>query len=216
VAADEHFLRKLIRAHESERQLMAYEIHDGLVQYITAALFQLESIDAAREPDQSQAVLDKAKTLLRSAIAEARRVLSGLRPPILDEQGIAAAISYLIDEIARPSGIAVQYSPQASRERLDPLVEGTLFRIAQESLNNIRRHSGATTAAIELTHEPDRIRLTVSDPGRGFDPAAVSDDHFGLAGIRKRAELAGGEARIESAPGQGTTVRVELPLHAPK
>jgi signal transduction histidine kinase len=213
---EKDFLRKLIRTHETERQLMAYEVHDGVVQYITAALLQLESIDLARlSPQESQALLDKATTLLRSAIADARRVLSGLRPPILDEQGITAAIAYLIEEICRPGGIEVEFSSDLPPERLDPLVEGTLFRIAQESLNNILRHSGASRAQIELRLNTDRVQLLVHDSGRGFDPDLVSDDHFGLAGIRKRAELAGGHAETQSAPGQGTTVSVELPHTLP-
>jgi signal transduction histidine kinase len=210
---EKDFLRKLIRTHETERQLMAYEIHDGVVQYITAALLQLESIDLRRlSVQESQALLDKAATLLRSAIADARRVLSGLRPPILDEQGIASAIAYLIEEICRPGGIDVEYAHNLPTQRLEPLVEGTLFRIAQESLNNILRHSGASRAKIELRANAQRVQLVISDQGRGFDPAAVSDDHFGLAGIRKRAELAGGRAEITSAAGEGTTLLVELPL----
>jgi signal transduction histidine kinase len=216
-AQDEReFLRKLVRTQESERQLMACEIHDGVVQYITAALLQLESIDLARlSAAESQALLDKAAMLLRSAVADARRVLSGLRPPILDEQGITAAIPYLIEEICRPGGIEVAFSSDLPPERLDPLVEGTLFRIAQESLHNIIRHSGASRATIDLRSTSDRVRLVIRDLGRGFDLALVSDDHFGLTGIRKRAELAGGHADIQSAPGVGTTVLVELPIMLP-
>jgi signal transduction histidine kinase len=204
-------LREITQAHDIERQLIAFEIHDGLVQYIAGALMQLESIDVKQSSaEQLQAALDHVASLLRSSIGDARRVLAGLRPPILDEHGVAAAVGHLVDE-ARRSGIEVEYAPQITSERLEPLLEGALFRIAQESLSNVRRHSGARRATVELVQSGERIDLVVRDWGCGFVPERVAASRFGLCGIRKRAELLGGRATIESTPGEGTSVIAELP-----
>lgn len=208
---EQEFLRNLIRAHETDRQLMAYEIHDGLVQYIAGALLQLESIDRSAIGENVGKPLTEASNHLRLAIADARRVLSGLRPPILDEQGIVMAINYLIAENCRPHGIDVEFQSQVEFDRLEPLLEGTIFRIVQESLTNIRRHSQAKRAKVVLLQENQRIKLVIRDWGIGFDPDKTPPNRFGLQGIRRRASLLGGHAEIRSAPGEGTTILVDLP-----
>jgi PAS domain S-box-containing protein len=211
--AEQDFLRMLIKAHERDRQLMAYEIHDGLVQYITAAVWHLESVMQKLQLDaESRDMLTKVQDLLRQSMADARRVLSGLRPPILDEQGIVVALDYLAAENTEPDTLEVEVERQVQFRRLEPLLEGTIFRIVQESLNNVRKHSRAAHALVRLVQRGNRILLVIQDDGRGFRTDAVLPDRFGLQGIRKRAELLGGTARIESMPGKGTTVTVDLPL----
>jgi signal transduction histidine kinase len=205
-------LNDLDRARQIDRQLISYDIHDGLVQYMTGAAMQLESIDRASIADtNSRSALDKAAALLHEAIADARRLVSGMRVAALEQEGLAAAIGRLVDESCRGAGIEVEYAPQLPPEQLDEVVENTLYRIAQESLGNLCRHSGTRKARVNLDVDGNRIRLVVRDWGRGFEPSDVPAHRFGLEGIRKRAELAGGRAEIHSAPGEGTTVTVELP-----
>lgn len=207
-------LREAERACAAERQLTAYDLHDGLLQYVTAALLQIESIEARFVSNaQSRAALETAAALLHQAIAEGRGLLSGMLLPILDEQGLEGAIGNLV-ETCRAEGIAVDYQHELPPGRLDPLIERTVYRIAQESLGNVRRHSGAKRAQVMLRRDGDQLQLIVRDWGRGFDPAAIPEHRIGLAGIRKRAEVAAGHAEVDSAPGEGTTVSVELPLQA--
>jgi signal transduction histidine kinase len=207
-------LEELDRTRAIDRQLISYDIHDGLVQYITGAAMQLESIDRTSVADpKSQAALDKAVALLQEAIADARRLVSGTRVPALEEEGLASAIGRLIDQTCRASDIEVEYAPSSLPRDIDPAVEDTLYRIAQESLGNLCRHSRTQRAQVTLDFEGNQVRLMIRDWGRGFDLAAVPAHRFGLEGIRKRAELAGGRAEIHSKPGEGTTVSVELPCH---
>ncbi|HVX60228.1 MAG TPA: PAS domain-containing protein [Pirellulales bacterium] len=212
--AEQQFLRQLIHAHERDRQLMAYEIHDGLVQYMSAALLHLEGINDKKDKlsTKSTAALELAAHLIRRSIGEGRRVMSGLRPPILDEAGIVLAIAYLVAEQASPPELQIDFTHRVSFERLEPLLEGTIFRIVQEALTNIKRHSKASRAEVKLSERDGMIRVEVRDWGVGFDPALVSKDRFGLEGIRKRAELMGGKAEIKTAPGEGTRVCVDLPI----
>ncbi|HEX3655501.1 MAG TPA: PAS domain S-box protein [Pirellulales bacterium] len=211
---EQDFLRGLLRAHERDRQLMAYEIHDGLVQDITAGLWHLEGLAQMLNglSEQERATLQMATDLLRRSIGDARRVLSGLRPPILDEEGIVLAIQYLVAEQAVPGTLDIEFTHDVQFDRIDPLLEGSLFRIVQESLNNIKRHSGARRAEVHLTQHDDLLRLEIRDWGHGFDLRQVPPDRFGLQGIRKRAALLGGRGEIETSPGDGTRILVELPI----
>lgn len=212
--SEQGFLKQLLRAHERDRQLMAYEIHDGLVQYISGALMHLESFanEHHKLSEKARGGLELASHLLRRSIAEGRRVMSGLRPPILDEAGIVLAIAYLVAEQTVPDELLISFSHRVSFDRLDPLLEGTIFRIVQEALTNVRRHSGAHEAEVKLVETDGRLHLEVHDWGVGFDPDGVPDDRFGLQGMRKRADLVGGQAQIISAGGEGTRVVVDLPL----
>jgi len=215
--AEQKFLQQLIRAHERDRQLMAYEIHDGLIQDITGAVLHLEGINWQQPgSERTRASFDVALRALRQALGEGRRLLSGLRPPILDEAGIIAAIEYLIAEYSQPGDLAIAFHHEVRFDRLDPLLEGTIFRIVQESLTNVRRHSGAERAEVRLVQRGDRLKLTVVDDGVGFEPAPEHEQRFGLQGIRKRAVVVGGQAEIRSTLGQGTTVEVAFPLISPE
>lgn len=212
--SEQGFLKQILRAHERDRQLMAYEIHDGLVQYISGALMHIESFGAEHDKlsQKARGALELAGHLLRRSIAEGRRVMSGLRPPILDEAGIVLAIAYLVAEQTVPGELLISFTHRVSFDRLDPLFEGTIFRIVQEALTNVRRHSGAPEAEVRLIETDGRLHLEVRDWGIGFDPDDVPDDRFGLQGMRKRADLVGGQAQIISVRGEGTRVVVDLPV----
>jgi PAS domain S-box-containing protein len=211
---EQKLLRRLIDLQERERRFLSYEIHDGFAQQITGALFHLDAFKRSRGNDDSQAEknLERAAAMLRRSIDETRRLISGLRPPILDESGILAAIEYLACEFRERSGIDIMFVHDLHAIRLAPPLESAVFRIVQESLANACRHSGSDFIRVELNRSDERLEIVVFDEGAGFDPAAVPEDRFGLRSIRERARLLGGEARVESAPGDGCRVRAFLPL----
>ena len=210
--AEQRFLEHLLSVQEGERRLIAYDIHDGFLQAVIASVMHLEGLGA--DPSLRDSTREKLMVpinLLRNSIEEARRMISGLRPPILDEQGLVAAIKFLISEKRDPR-IKVVFHHAERLGRLDPVLEGTLFRIVQEALSNIARHSQAETAEISLLQIGDTLRLVIEDSGVGFEPQKATGRQFGLRGIRERARLFGGTATITSAPGAGTRISVELPL----
>lgn len=211
---EQRFLRQLIQAHERDRQLMAYEIHDGLVQTLSGALLHMESFGEEQQAltPRAQREFQLGLDLMRQAVADSRRVISGLRPPVLDEHGIVMAIEYLIAEQTSRGPLSARFIHQVQFDRLESLLEGNLFRIVQEALTNAQRHSRAEEVVIRLNQADRRVHLRVSDDGVGFDPTQTPENGFGLQGIRKRAALLGGSAHIESAPGQGTRIEVDLPL----
>ncbi len=129
---------------------------------------------------------------------------------ILDESGVVRAIEYLVGE--SDGRTMIEFEHEVSFERLSPLVEGALFRICQEALNNATKHSGSQRVRIRLVQQGSWVRLVVSDQGIGFDPHQVTEKMFGLQGIRERARLLGGHATIDSAPGRGTRLTVEIPI----
>lgn len=220
----QQLMEQLLAAHERDRQLTAYEIHDAVVQDIAAALMHFEAYhDACRlafgedygnHPQAAtlNAAAEQAQALLRRAIDELRRLISGLRPPIIDEFGVVAAIEYLVGEQPRGGPIPVTFHHDVRFERLAPLLEGAIYRIVQEALANVQRHSAAQQAEVRLWHRDDRIFLDIRDDGVGFDPAQVTEHRLGLRGIRERSKLLRGDATVESSPGNGTRVRVELPI----
>jgi PAS domain S-box-containing protein len=204
-------LRRLLEIQERERQLVSYEIHDGLAQYLAGALMHLEAYLHSRADAGESQELDRGTRLLRAAAEESRRLIAGLRPPALDELGIVEAIEALVAD-ARLEIPAISFSHSLPDERLPAALETTIFRIVQESLSNARKHSAARVARVTIERLGDAVKITVRDEGRGFDPAAVPEDRFGLEGIRQRCRLFGAEPRITSAPGQGTTIEAVLPI----
>lgn len=212
---EQQLLRRLLDVHERERKLIAYDIHDGLVQLMTGALMHLEAGQAVLEQDaaRAQTELQRSTLLLRNAVDEARRMISGLRPPVLDESGLVAAVEYLANETRR-AGLEVDVHHELHFHRLPAALESAVFRIVQEALTNVRRHSRSARASIELVQSQDQLCIEVRDWGVGFDPRAVRADANGLMGIRQRARLLGGSSTIETAPGAGTRVLVTCPLSA--
>jgi len=211
---EEHYLRKLLQLQEDDRKLVSCEIHDGFLQDVTAAQLLLDTAlpGLAQAAPAAQRLIERASELIRKGMREARQLIGDLRPPLIDDCGLVEAIRGLIAEERGRSGIQIQFFERVNFTRLDSILEGGLFRIVQESLSNAKRHSGSDVVEIWLQQVEHMLRLTVRDEGRGFDPQKVPDDRFGLAGIRRRAQIFGGEATIESYLGEGTTVRVEVPL----
>jgi PAS domain S-box-containing protein len=211
----EQSLRQLLEVYERHRQLMAYEIHDGVTQPLAGALMTLEGTVPLLQENCANVTrqgFSRVADLLREGIAQSRRLMGGLRPPVLDESGLPAALDYLAHEVRKDSGIEVALALEMEAGRLAAPLETAVFRIVQEGLANVGRHSRSPSARVAVLQKGDRLRIEVEDQGVGFDPEAVDPARFGLQGIRERARLLGGEATIQSAPGRGTRIAVDLPV----
>ena len=207
-------LNHLLQSSDHERQVIAYEIHDGLAQQLAGAIMQFQTFDDLKDanPKDAANAFHAGMTILQQGHVEARRLISGVRPPVLDEEGIVAAVSHLVNEGRRKKGPKIEFQAKVEFERLTPILENAIYRIVQEALANACRHSQAKKVHVELFQDGDQLRIEVRDRGVGFRPEDVGKSRFGLEGIRERARLLGGKATIEAEPGQGTTVVVELPI----
>jgi signal transduction histidine kinase len=213
-------LRRSVTAQEEDRQRIARELHDEIGQTLTGLAMGLRGAQQSLNGDLGQVRLQlrQLEGMTVQAIGELSRLVSDLRPSLLDDLGLHAALGWYVDEINRRGSTQVELTLQGLRGRLPPEVESTLFRIAQEALNNVTRHAQASQATVRLACDGKSARLYVRDDGIGFDPAAVLEQEtrpgWGLVGIQERAELAGGGCHIESAPGAGTSLTIDIPLAA--
>lgn len=207
-------LTRVLQVHERDRQLIGFELHDGLVQDLTAASLFLQAGVAELERAES-AIPDSLRTAdrtLQLAIAEARRLISGLQPPILAEAGLIVALATLVRRLAEDNGIDIQFTHAMQGMRVFPDVEMAVYRIIQEALNNAVQHSQAKRVTVRLRLHGSRVSAVVKDNGIGFHPKQVKRQRYGLVGMCERARLLGGSARIDSVPGKGTQVTVDLPI----
>jgi len=211
---ERRLLQRLLELQERDRQLIAYEIHDGFVQDVVGGKMLLEAIVARLEQEHDPRLreLNQSLQFLTRAINEGRRMIGELRPMIIDEEGIVAAIMYLINGEKERGAPDIEFIDNIQFDRLDPMVEGAVFRIVQEALGNALRHSHAEDIIVRLTQVDSKLHIEVEDSGTGFDITKVPEDRFGLRGIQERARLFGGHATIDSAPGQGTRVHAVLPI----
>lgn len=208
-------VERLIDAQEEERRVVAYDIHDGLVQMLCGARLQMSNSLAEFEhaPDRVRNSLQKTSDVLGKAIAEARRVIEGLRPAALDDLGLVATLRQLAEEECAASGADLEFVAEPAALSVQPHVETTAFRIAQEAITNARKYAGSQRLRVGLALADGELRLEIRDWGRGFEESAVAAGRgVGLAGVRERAHLLGGTCHIESAPGAGTVVRATLPI----
>jgi len=209
-------VEQLITAQEEERRMVAYDIHDGLIQLLVGARFHLLNFIAQRQecPEDAEQSLEKGLTHLTAAIREARRVIEGLRPATLDDLGLVPTLEQYARELGAEAGWEVTVEAHPQNLRLPPMVEITAFRIAQKALTNARRHAQARRVAIKLEARDGRLVVEVRDWGQGFDLERVNagNRRIGLISMQERARVLGGDCTIESQPEQGTTVRATLPL----
>lgn len=209
-----HLIERLITAQEEERRLVAYDLHDGLIQQMVGARFHLTKCreTCGGHTEAASAGLRRGCDALSDAIAEGRRIIEGLRPAALDDLGLAEALIELAEDTARVGGWRLELAVRQLPFEPDTTVSVTLYRIAQEALNNIRNHASAHTVRFSL-HNGDGIRLIIADDGVGFAPNMIQTSRTGLGitTMRERAELLGGACQITSTPGSGTTVEVWIP-----
>ncbi len=207
-------LKQLLDASDHERQIIAFEIHDGLAQQLAGAIMQLQTFARLKETDPQGAAeaFDAGMTMLRQGHLEARRLIGGVRPPVLDESGVVPAIAHLVHEVSRQKGPQIEYHTKVEFDRLPAILENAIYRVSQEALTNACKHSKSPKIRVGLRQHADQLRLEIRDWGIGFDPAKVKDGCYGLEGIRQRVRLLGGKCSVRSAPGEGTRITVELPL----
>jgi two-component system sensor histidine kinase DegS len=214
VQEERRLLKRVLDAQEQGQQWLANQIHEGLAQPMIGAVLRLQAVEhlQRRDPEGAANELRAVRKLLRDSIDEARTIASRLRPPALDEFGIVAGIHYLTAELTRNAELEIEFSHDAEPLRMPAPVETAAFRIVQELLTNVWRHSQTRKVRVELARTDGHVHLEVRDCGIGFDPTIVGEDCFGLQAVRERAKLLGGRATVETAPGKGTRVVVELPL----
>jgi signal transduction histidine kinase len=211
---DKRHLEQLTMLQDRERQLIGFEIHDGLVQLLAGAKMRLEGLAdlGSQDPKTAKESLDWGIKALDSSIKEARGLINDLRPPCLEGVGVVGAVGGLVQEIRDKGHCKVEFICTVLFNRLPWPLENTIFRVVQEGLANACRHSKSERVRLELGEREGQLRIEVQDWGIGFNPQAVGHDHFGLESIRQRARVFGGQATIESRPGEGTRVVVDLPL----
>jgi len=209
---------RLMHLQDEERRRIARELHDSVGQYLTAIAINLDLL-ARPEAQNRLALVAESRQLLNHSLSEIRTLSHLLHPPLLDETGLASAAQWYVEEFARRSGIAVDVD-LPPLERLPANIEMMLFRVLQESLNNIHRHSQSARAQVRIGFDAGRITLEVRDFGQGIQPERLERFRnsgtgvgVGLAGIRERVSELGGELEISSDDG-GTNVKVSVPLPA--
>lgn len=203
-------LRQNLLAAERERARWARELHDSILQGLGSRRVSLSSAlkrgGAVLEQAVGEALADMARD-----IEELRALITELRPATLDQLGLLAALEDLAERVEHSGEIALALDLEIDAERVDPELETVVYRLAQEALTNVVKHAGARSANVQIRSHEDRLDVLVSDDGQGFD-AGAKQRGFGLAGMRERIELVGGELRIESTPGGGTRVMASVPL----
>ena len=207
--------RKRAKLLEEERRFVAYELHDGLAQVVASAHQHLQAFASHYHPRSPQArqELDQALKLAQHSVREARRLIAGLRPTILEDFGLATALRLQVDA-HRNDGWTVIYDESLQSERLPPTIETTLFGVAQEALTNVQKHAHTTQVRLVLERRESNVHLEVQDWGCGFELCALPHqcnpgEHMGIRGMQERMELVGGHLLISSQPGVGTRVVAE-------
>lgn len=209
-------LEKLLTAHEDERRRIARELHDEAGQSLTALIVNLEL--AAQEPsaDRLRGQLAQLRELAERTLAEIRRLIYDLRPSILDDLGLAAALRWYAKNLLDPRGIAWTLSVSGVSGRLPAKLETVAFRLVQEALTNVLKHAEASTVTVSMSAAGRELHVRIEDNGRGFDPrrsrSADQPGGFGLLGMQERVELVGGRWEVQSTPGVGTVVTAVLPI----
>ncbi|HUV53368.1 MAG TPA: PAS domain S-box protein [Dehalococcoidia bacterium] len=213
------YLRQITRAQEEERKRIARELHDDTVQYLVVLTRQLDDLASSSKglSREEKLKLEDLRQQVNNIMEGVRRMSHDLRPATLDRLGLLPALEWLGTNVEKHSGIKVEVTTLGSERRLPAEVEIILFRIAQEALSNVRKHSQATNAEVRIEFGDNRIQITVKDNGKGFAlPETVGnmvkEGRLGLAGMHERIRLLNGSLKIDSEPGKGTTVTVEAPL----
>lgn len=208
----ERLLRSAIDASDAERRRIARDLHDGVVQELAGTAFSVSAlVRDAETSDASRTTLQAASVALRDSLKSLRSLLAEIHPPELHPEGLPAALDDLIAPAAA-AGIQASVSIEGVEGASD--AEAALvWRVAQEAVRNTLRHSGATTLAVTVRGDGEKLSLGVVDDGSGFDPEDVVDPHrYGLRGLRSLVRDVGGELEVISAPGEGTTVRMEVDI----
>ncbi|MCX6139010.1 MAG: GAF domain-containing sensor histidine kinase [Ignavibacteriales bacterium] len=210
---------RLTVVQEEERRRITRDLHDGVGQALSGLRLNLDllSREVPLTSETAQERLTMMKDIIDETMTEIRQISHDLRPPVLDAVGLVAALRMYVDRFAARYGIAVKLIALERMKRIDQQVEATVYRVVQEALSNIVRHSGATKAQIELVRKEHVLFVQITDNGKGFDPVELQEyaegrNGRGIPGMRERIEGLQGTYEITSAKGKGTTIAVELPI----
>jgi|GEM_PF-278703 len=210
----EGYAARVLDAQEEERRRIAQELHDGPLQALVHLCRRIDDARLAATHGDATAPLEDLRHLAERLVDEVRGISRGLRPSVLDDLGLPAAVGRLLQDLERRSGLQGSLGVSGTPRRLAPPVELALFRVAQEALTNVEHHAQATRVAVGLAFEEHGVRLLVSDDGSGFDVTRASGGSggsMGIVGMRERIHLAGGRVRIHSGHGEGSTVDAWVP-----
>lgn len=208
----EILLRHLVKAEEEERKRIAAGIHDDSIQVMTSAGMALDLLANQLSDGEDRELALRARSLIADAIGRLRSLVFHLRPVELDETGLGPAVRLLLKKASIEAGFEFTLVDESSRPVAGDKVH-VLYQIIQESIANIRKHSGAKHVDARMMDADDGVKVVVRDDGRGFDPAQVRGDHhhFGLTDMRERAQAIGGSCLLTSVPGSGTLVEISIP-----
>ena len=204
--------RRLVQVEENERRRIARELHDRVGQNLSALNINLDILLGRLADPVLRKRLEDSLSLVDGTLQSIENVMADLRPPLLDEYGLAAALAWYGEEYAGRTGVRVAVDGKDAGRALRPEAAVALFRIAQEALNNVAKHAGATVVRIAMRADHGDLTLSISDDGCGFDMSQAPRGRWGMSTMRERAEAAGGRLAVESSPGKGTTVRATVPL----
>ncbi|MFC1979239.1 histidine kinase, partial [Chloroflexota bacterium] len=215
----EQLLVRTVQAQEEERRRISIELHDGVAQWLVGANYQLQScqaILAKGDPDAVKDDIGKLETTLDKSLKEIRSVIAGLRPPALEELGLVHALKQAAKEFNSDS-IICKFEALGEPVRLSSSAELTIYRVVQESLNNVKKHSEATSVTVKLQFTNNKVAVDVNDNGKGFNyyqtiRQATAAGHMGLLGMRERALMLGGDLKIRSKVGDGVRINMMLPI----
>ncbi len=210
------YLQQVTRAQEEERKRISHELHDESIQALVITGRQLDALasDDKSLPEDSSLRLEELRQQVNNIIQELRRITQDLRPAALDRLGLLSALKWLASDVCKYSGIETKVNIIGTERRVSEDIELVLFRITQEALRNVWRHSKANKAEITVEFKPTKIRITISDNGQGFRvPQRIGDfaryGKLGLSGMQERARLIGGSVSVQSELGKGATIAVE-------
>jgi len=211
---------QLMQVQEEERRRIARELHDEIGQMLSIIKVNLQQSRRLPDHETNQNLLDRSIEALGQTLQQIRRLSHDLRPSILDDLGLVAALRWFIDYRMNDTGVAPHFSADTTGERLPVDMETACFRVVQEALTNILHHARASQVQVDLRQTPERLQLTVTDDGDGFDLGAIREKairgaHLGLLGMQERILSAGGKLRIDTAAGQGCRIDIEFALTPP-
>ena len=203
-------MRRLARVQEEERARISRELHDSMASTLLEIIYRAEALLARGGDEHLRRELQVMLQSSRSTLGELRRIITDLRPSSVEVLGLPRALAALLDRLAATYGLQLERDIQEDLP-LDSLLENSLYRLVQEAMNNVCRHSGASRVQVSLRIHDGSLLLRISDNGRGFDPSSCPSG-LGLGFMRERAELLGGSFHLESAPGRGTTLLLKAPI----
>ena len=209
--------RAAIVASELERQRWAMELHDETLQDLGALRVMVDGAVQRGDAEIMRTSLVMASAQIEESISGLETLIHMLRPATLDQFGIGAAVESLVERMKNRTDLEIQVHVDLYWEqgrlpsRLDSQTESTVYRVVQESLNNVAKHAAANTASVSITEHEGQVTVVVEDDGKGFSTLEANGSRFGLSGMRERVDLVDGSMEIDSAPGKGTVVEVHLP-----